>query len=107
MVWKHSELKAMYDAEDTAARTIEVEIKGDDEAEQMGYSLPDWVSWIDHEGDAHWPNTGACMNSREPGRLFGVVTIKVPANPTEYAGSDRHTKMSTGMLAVYMPHDNH
>ena len=107
VVWKHSELKAMYDAGDTADRTIEVEIKGDDASEQTQHTLPDWVSWIDHEGDAHWPNTGACLGSREPGRLCGVVTVKVPKNPTDYVGSDRHTKMEKGTLTVYMPHDNH
>ncbi len=94
--WLHSEIASIgYDT----VQTIEVEIMSD-----RTMPLPNWVSWIDEEGDVHFPRSGTF------GRLMGAVQVKTPKItevPAAERGSGRHTKAKTGKLALLVLHDNH
>ena len=94
--WLHSEIASIgYDT----VQTIEVEIMSDRPA-----ALPNWLSWIDDEGDVHFPRSGTF------GRLMGVVEVKTPRLsevPAAQRGSGRHVKAKTGTLALLVLHDNH
>ena len=94
--WTHAEILAIgYNT----AQTIEVEIMSG------GRTLPNWVSWIDGEGDVHFPRAGSLGNLSG-----GVVTIKTPLEsqvPADQRGSERHVKSVTGTLDVLILHDDH
>ncbi len=94
--WLHSEIAAIgYDTE----QMIEVGIMSD-----RTMTLPNWLSWIDEEGDVHFPRSGTF------GRLMGAVKVKTPKMsevPAAERGSGRHTKAKTGKLALLILHDNH
>ena len=96
--WTHEEIAAIgYDT----WQTFNVEIKSD----RGTRALPNWLSWIDDEGDVDFPNTtGAPL-----GRLSGVVRVKTPklAEVPTFRGSPRHVKSKTGELALLVLHDNH
>ena len=97
--WLNSEIAAIgYDTE----QTIEVAIKSD-RGKATG-ELPNWLSWIDDEGDVHFPRSGTF------GRLMGAVKVKTPKLsevPAAERGSGRHTKYKSGKLALLVLHDNH
>ncbi len=94
--WTHAEILAIgYNT----AQTIEVEIMSG------GSTLPNWVSWIDGEGDVHFPRAGSLGNL-----TGGVVTVKTPQErdvPAAQRGSERHVKEATGKLDVLILHDDH
>ncbi len=94
--WLHSEIAAIgYNT----TQTIEVEIMSD-----RMMMLPNWLSWIDEEGDVHFPRSGTF------GRLMGAVTVRTPRItevPAGERGSTRHVKAKTGKLALLILHDNH
>ena len=96
--WTHEEIAAIgYDTR----QTINVEIKSDRGARL----LPNWLSWIDDEGDVDFPNT----TGSPLGRLTGVVIVRTPklAEVPTFRGSPRHVKSKTGELALLVLHDNH
>ena len=97
--WLNSEIAAIgYDTE----QTINVEIKSD-RGKATG-ELPNWLSWIDEEGDVHFPRSGTF------GRLMGAVKVKTPKLsdvPAAERGSTRHAKAKSGKLALLVLHDNH
>ena len=97
--WLNSEIAAIgYDTE----QTINVEIKSD-RGKATG-ELPNWLSWIDEEGDVHFPRSGTF------GRLMGAVKVKTPKLsqvPAAERGSARHTQYKSGKLALLVLHDNH
>ena len=94
--WTHAEIAAIgYNT----AQTIEVAIMSG------GSTLPNWVSWIDGEGDVHFPRAGSLGNL-----TGGVVTVKTPREsqvPAAQRGSERHVKSVTGTLDVLILHDDH
>ncbi len=94
--WTHAEIAAIgYNT----AQTIEVAIMSG------GSTLPNWVSWIDGEGDVHFPRAGSLGNL-----TGGVVTVKTPRQsqvPAAQRGSERHVKSVTGTLDVLILHDDH
>ena len=94
--WTHAEIAAIgYNI----AQTINVEIMSG------GSDLPNWVSWIDGEGDVHFPRAGSLGNL-----AGGVVTVRTPresAVPAAQHGSERHVKSVTSTLDVLILHDDH
>ena len=94
--WTHAEIAAIgYNT----AQTIDVAIRSG------GSTLPNWVSWIDGEGDVHFPRAGSLGNL-----TGGVVTVKTPREsqvPAAQRGSERHVKSVTGTLDVLILHDDH
>ena len=93
--WTHAEIAAIgYNTE----QTINVQIRS-------GGALPNWVSWIDAEGDVHFPQSAVA------GNLYGgVVKVKTPRLdqvPAAQRGSERHVKSVTGTLDVLILHDDH
>ena len=96
--WTHEEIAAIGYNE---PQRINVQIYGD----TRPYQLPNWLSWIDREGDVHFPT------STVPGNLYGgVVTVRTPRLnevPVAERGSARHVKSKTGKLPVLILHDDH
>ena len=102
--WTHAELTGLYGAGATAAPAqIVVQIKGDQTADQT-YALPDWLSWIDDEGDVDFPNTPGTI-----GRLTAMVSVAIAAKPnaTEFPNSTRHVRSRTGKIRLLVLHDDH
>ena len=94
--WTHAEIAAI--GYNTKQR-IEVAIRSG------GSTLPNWVSWIDGEGDVHFPRAGSLGNL-----AGGVVTVTTPREsqvPAAQRGSERHVKSDTKTLNVLILHDDH
>ena len=95
--WLNSEIAAIgYNTE----QSINVEIKSD----RGKATLPNWLSWIDEEGDVHFPRSGTF------GRLMGAVKVTTPKLsdvPAAERDSTRHTQAKMGKLALLVLHDNH
>ena len=79
-------------------QTINVEIMSDEGVR----ALPNWLSWIDDDGqDVHFPRTAGAT---------GVVRVRTPRIteiPTAELGSPRHVKSRTGTLDILLIHDDH
>ena len=64
--------------------------------------LPNWVSWMDSDGqDVHFPRTAG---------LTGRVVVRTPRSteiPDDLKGSPRHADPRTGKLDVLILHDDH
>ena len=61
-------------------------------------SLPNWLSPIDAQGDADFPNP-----NQPEGELSGTVRIKLPT-----VGADgRDRRVASGTLSILFPEDNH
>ena len=102
--WDHAELTALYGAADTAPPArIWLRIQGNDLPDQ-DRTLPDWVSWIDDEGDVDFPNAQTRM-----GELGGWIDIPLPKKPkaNEFPDSIRHHRDSTGEIRLLIHHDEH
>ena len=94
--WTHAEIAAI---DYNTVQRIEVAIRSG------GSTLPNWVSWIDGEGDVHFPRAGSLGNL-----TGGVVTVKTPRLsqvPAAQRGSERHVKSVTKTLDVLILHDDH
>ena len=91
--WTHEEIAEMAGA----AQYVHVEIMGG-----SGLPIPgvNWVSWIDQEGDADFPQ-GSTL-----GRLRARVSVTPPRTATP-AGSSRHVLSRTGYVRVLLPVDQH
>ncbi|MCY4571334.1 MAG: hypothetical protein OXF01_00925, partial [Gemmatimonadetes bacterium] len=90
--WRHEELLAIAGA----TQYVNVEIKH----RRPGLPIAgvNWVSWIDEEGDADFPQ-GSTL-----GRLQARVSLTPPPAPD---GSTRHINSATGYVRVLLPVDHH
>ena len=94
--WTHEEIAAIgyY-----TWQSINVEIMSD---RAMGRVLPNWLSWIDEDGqDVHFPRTAGAT---------GTVRVRTPRErevPVAQRGSPRHVMSRTGTLDVLLIHDDH
>ena len=90
--WRHEELLAIAEA----TQYVNVEIKH----RRPGLPIAgvNWVSWIDEEGDADFPQ-GSTL-----GRLQARVSLTPPKAPD---GSARHVNSATGYVRVLLPVDQH
>ena len=65
-------------------------------------ALPNWLSWIDTDGqDVHFPRTAG---------MTGTVTVRTPREssvPVSQRGSARHHSSATGTLDLLILHDDH
>ena len=94
--WTHAEIAAI---DYNTVQRIEVAIRSG------GSTLPNWVSWIDGEGDVHFPRAGSLGNL-----TGGVVTVRTPREsqiPAAQRGSERHVYSVTSTLDVLILHDDH
>ena len=100
--WDHAELTALHAAGDKTAR-IWLELQGARVIEQI-YALPDWLSWIDDEGDVDFPNTTSRL-----GELGAWFTMTLPAapKPDDFPNSIRHHKHKTEQIRLLIHHDEH
>ena len=92
--WTHEEIEKIgYDR----SQNIFVEIRSGGSG-----SLPNWLSWIDPDGqDVHFPTTAG---------LRGTVTVKTPKEssiPPAQRGDRRLSKTDDGRLSVLILHDDH
>ncbi len=98
--WTHEEIAAIgY----STAQTVLVEIMADRHLMPLPIRGVNWVSWIDDEGDADFPQ-GSTL-----GRLTAQVTVRTPSvgEVEPYAGSSRHVKAKKGQVRVLLPVDQH
>ncbi len=98
--WTHEEIAAIgY----STAQTVLVEIMADRHLMHLPIRGVNWVSWIDEEGDADFPQ-GSTL-----GRLTAQVTVRTPSagEVAPYAGSSRHVKAKKGEVRVLLPVDQH
>ena len=100
--WDHAELTALHAAGVKEVR-IWLELQGARVQEQI-YNLPDWLSWIDDEGDVDFPNTTSRL-----GELGAWFAISLPAapKPTDFPNSIRHHKSATKEIRLLIHHDEH
>ncbi len=102
--WTHEEISALYGAGTTAdPAVIDVLIKGH-LASQQTSALPNWVSWIDDQQDAHFPDSGGIYDGSTPGRLM----VKIPKKPkaTEFPYSQREVRSSTASITLLILEDD-
>ena len=103
--WTHAEITALYGGGTTAPKQwIYLQIQGDEPRDQI-HVLPEWVSWIDDQGDVDFPNSQTAPENR--GRLGGYINFNVPAKPkaNEFPDSIRHSRSSTGTVRLLIRHD--
>ena len=103
--WTHAEITALYGGGTTAPKQwIHLQIQGDEPGDQI-HVLPEWVSWIDDQGDVDFPNSQTAPENR--GRLGGYINFDVPAKPkaTEFPNSTRHSRSSTDTVRLLIRHD--
>ena len=103
--WTHAEITALYGGGTTAPKQwIYLQIQGNDPGDRT-HVLPDWVSWIDDEGDVDFPNSQTSPESR--GRLGGFINFNVPPKPkpNEFPDSIRHSRSSTDTVRLLIHHD--
>ena len=102
--WTHEEIAQIgYDRE----QFVNVRIK-ENRAAGPPAGGGNWLSWIDYEGDVHFPQS--IRRDSGYGRLGGWIVVKTPklsAIPAAQRGSARHVKSSTAKLPVLVLHDNH
>ena len=93
--WTHEEIAAIgY----STWQYIDVEIMSD----RGTRPLPNWLSWMDTDGqDVHFPRTAGFT-----GRV-GVRTPRLTEVPVAQRGSPRHVMSRTGALDVLIIHDDH
>ena len=105
--WTHKEIDEIGNLPPSdRTQWVHVEIKHD----RLGRPLPipgvNWVSWIDDEGDADFPQTQTA--GRLSGRLQAWVPFTPPSvRPDDYPGSERHHKDRTSYIRVLLPVDQH
>ena len=103
--WDHAELTALHAAGETHAE-IWVYIRGAEGRDRIPpfAPLPNWVSWIDDNGDVDFPSDNSYL-----GNQAARMRIKLPAKPkaNEFPDSIRHHKSGTGELRVLIKHDEH
>ena len=103
--WTHEEIEQIgYDTE----QYVYVVIR-ENRAAGPPSGAGNWLSWIDYEGDVHFPQYAT--DSGGYGRLGGRVMVKTPklsAIPVNERGSPNRVKKSApGTLPVLVLHDNH
>ena len=103
--WTHEEIAQIgYDRE----QGVFVRIKEDRALQDRPSGAGNWLSWIDYEGDVHFPQS--FVRDSGYGRLGAFVFVRTPkisAIPEAQRGSPRHVKSMTGKLPVLVLHDNH
>ena len=106
MQWTHAEISALYGSGTTAPPAeIAVQVRGAYTQHQQTMSLPgNWVSWIDEEQDAHFPDAGIYRDGGPTGR----VMVKIPAKPqaTELPYSEREVRSSTQPITLLILEDD-
>ena len=98
--WTHKEIAEI----GRERQWVHVEIRH----RRPGLPIPgvNWVSWIDDEGDADFPQTQTA--GRLSGRLQAWVPFTPPSvRPDDYPGSERHHKDRTSYIRVLLPRDQH
>ena len=93
--WTHKEIEEI---DYNTLQTIDVRIMDGRGVKE----LPDWLSWIDEDGqDVHFPRTAGAT---------GTVRVRTPREsqiPVGQRGSPNHTKSVTGTLDLLILHDDH
>ena len=105
--WSHKEIAEIHALpRPDRPQWVRVQIRDDRGLRHLPIPGVNWVSWIDHQGDADFPRTNTA------GRLSGILeawmSFTAPSvRADDYPGSDRHFKDDTSYIRVLLPVDQH